>query len=296
MTGRERTRTGSRVVYNFPLGTGGVICMREVDFLAGELEAIAPYVRDRWLTRHALDVRGKTADANDLLTEVDLEVQRRIVSAIEKTFRRDAVVAEESGLDKLPEDRKGRCWFIDPIDGTQNFVRGIFPEFGVSVAFADGGEVIAGGVAMAGAEILMLAGRGLGATRNGKSIRVSAVARLETARVDIDFGYPHQRRETLDRFGQIICEAGQFRCYCAAIMGLCSVACGESDAYAGIFTQPWDSAAGVLLVEEAGGRATDFDGVRTNLVLGHSTIVASNGRIHDTVLERIAQPAPARAG
>jgi myo-inositol-1(or 4)-monophosphatase len=126
-------------------------------------------------------------------------------------------------------------------------------------------------------------------------MRVSGVAALGAARVDIDFGYPHQRRETLDRFSQLICDAGQFRCYCAAIMGLCSVACGETDAYAAIDTQPWDSAAGALLVEEAGGRATDFEGVRTNLVRGRSAIVVSNGRLHDAVLERIAQPAPVRA-
>jgi myo-inositol-1(or 4)-monophosphatase len=126
-------------------------------------------------------------------------------------------------------------------------------------------------------------------------MKVSVVAGLDSARVDIDFGYPNQRRDTLERFTGLICEAGQFRCYCAAIMGLCSVACGETDVYAAIDTQPWDSAAGALLVEEAGGRATDFDGVRTNLVRGHSAIVVSNGRLHDAVIERIVHAAPVRA-
>jgi myo-inositol-1(or 4)-monophosphatase len=267
--------------------------MRESEFIAGELEAITPYVRDRWLTRRALDVRGKTG-ANDLLTEVDLEVQRRLVSAIERAFPKDSIVAEEAGMDRLPADRKARCWFIDPVDGTQNFVRGMFPEFGVSLAFADGGEVRAGGVAMAGADIVMLAERGGGATRNGERMAVSGVSRLDEARIDIDFGYPDQRRDTLKRFSALICHAGQFRSYCAAVMGLCSVACGETDAYAGIDTQPWDSAAGALLVEEAGGRATNFEGVRLNLVLGPSAIVVSNGRLHDSVLARIGQPAATR--
>jgi len=194
-------------------------------------------------------------------------------------------------MDQLPGDRQVRCWFIDPIDGTQNFVRGMFPEFGVSLAFADAGEVCAGGVAMAGAEILMLAGKGLGATRSGKPMKVSSVGELGSARVDIDFGYPHQRQGTLDRFSGLICSAGQFRCYCAAIMGLCSVACGETDAYMANETQPWDSAAGALLVQEAGGRASTLSGDALNLVRGKSSILVSNGRVHDAVLAEIAQPA-----
>jgi len=268
--------------------------MRELEFIAEALGGVTPYVRDRWMTRHALDVRGKAAGVNDLLTEVDLEVQRRLVEAIGKAFPGDAVVAEEAGMDRLPVDRQVRCWFIDPIDGTQNFVRGMFPEFGVSLAFADVGEMRAGGVAMAGAETLMLAGKGLGATRNGAPMKVSDVFDLGSARVDVDFGYAHQRQGTLERFSALICDAGQFRCYCAAIMGLCSVACGETDAYMANETQPWDSAAGALLVQEAGGRATTLSGDPLNLVRGKSSILVSNGRIHDAVVAMIDQPAASR--
>jgi len=266
--------------------------MRELDFIGESLAAVSPYVRERYAQRGGLSVRGKRG-AMDLLTEVDLEVQRRLVEAIEKAFPGDLVVAEEAGLDQLPPDRQHRCWFIDPIDGTQNFVRGMFPDFGVSLAFADAGEVRAGGVAMAGAEILMLAGRGQGATRNGKPMRVSSVDKLAEARIDIDFGYPHQRQGTLDLFSALICEAGQFRCYCAAIAGLCAVACGETDAYAAMFTQPWDSAAGALLVEEAGGRVSTATGGPLNLVHGHSSIVVSNGAIHDEFVQGIRRPAAA---
>ncbi len=266
--------------------------MRELEFIGEGLEAVAPYVRERYAERGGLSVRGKRG-AMDLLTEVDLEVQRRLVAAIEKAFPGDLIVAEEAGLDTLPPDRQRRCWFIDPIDGTQNFVRGMFPDFGVSLAFADAGEVRAGGVAMAGANLLMLAGRGLGATRNGKPMRVSSVDKLAEARIDIDFGYPHQRKGTLELFSDLICEAGQFRCYCAAIAGLCAVACGETDAYAAMDTQPWDSAAGALLVEEAGGRVSTATGAPLNLVHGHSSIVVSNGAIHDAFVQRIRRPAVA---
>src|SRR5262245_7839768 len=165
--------------------------MRELDFIGESLNAVSPYVRERYQARREVSVRGKRG-AMDLLTEVDLEVQNRLVAAIEKAFPGDIIVAEEAGMDKLPPDRQRRCWFIDPIDGTQNFVRGMFPDFGVSLAFADAGEVRAGGVAMAGADMLMLAGKGLGATRNGKAIRVSGVDKLAESRIDIDFGYPHQ--------------------------------------------------------------------------------------------------------
>lgn len=264
--------------------------MRELSFIGEALEAVTPYVRDRYTQRGAVAIRGKS-EAMNLLTEVDLEVQNRVVAAITRAFPKDAIVAEEAGLDTLPPDRKGRCWFLDPIDGTQNFVRGLFPDFGVSLAFAEGGEVRAGGVAMAGADILMLAGRGLGATRNGKPMRVSTVAKLAEARIDIDFGYPHQRQGTLDLFSDLICEAGQFRCYCAAIAGLCAVACGETDAYAAMVTQPWDSAAGALLVEEAGGRVSTVTGDPLNLVYGHSSIVVSNGAVHDAFIQRIRRPA-----
>jgi myo-inositol-1(or 4)-monophosphatase len=266
--------------------------MRELEFIGESLETLSPYVRDRYVRRSGVVVRGKRG-AMDLLTEVDLEVQRRLVEAIGKAFPKDTVVAEEAGLDQLPPDRKGRCWFIDPIDGTQNFVRGMFPEFGVSLAFADDGEMRAGGVAMAGADILMLAGRGMGATRNGKPMRVSSVDTLAEARIDIDFGYPQQRQATLDAFSDLIREAGQFRCYCAAIMGLCSVACGETDVYSALDTQPWDSAAGALLVEEAGGRVTAFGAEPLNLVHGHAPIVASNRLLHDAFLRRVHSPASA---
>lgn len=264
--------------------------MRELEFIGDSLRAVSPYVRERYAKRGELSVRGKRG-AMDLLTEVDLEVQRRLVEAIGKTFPKDAIVAEEAGLDQLPADRKGRCWFIDPIDGTQNFVRGMFPQFGVSLAFAEAAEVRAGGVAMAGADILMLAGRGHGATANGKPMRVSSVDKLTEARIDVDFGYPHQRKGTLDLFSDLICEAGQFRCYCAAVAGLCAVACGETDVYTAMDTQPWDSTAGALLVEEAGGRVSTLSGEPLNLVYGHSSIVASNGAVHDAFIGRVRLPA-----
>lgn len=263
--------------------------MRELDFIEGQLKELAPYVREQYARRRTLDVEGKRG-VNDLLTEVDLEVQRRIVEAIEVSFPGDAVVAEEAGQHRLPDDPTTRSWLIDPIDGTQNFMRGLFPDFGISIAFAAEGEVKAGGVGMAAADRLFLAERGAGATCNGDPLRVSSVEHVHEARIDIDFGYPDQRDETWATFGALVREAGQFRCYCAAIMGLCSVAAGETDVYASVDTQPWDSSAGALLIEEAGGRVTAFDEAPIDLLQGRTPILATNSHLHADVLARLTQP------
>lgn len=263
--------------------------MREIEFVQTTLETLGPFVREQYALRHTLRVSQKDG-ANDLLTQVDLDVQKRIISAIQEHFPGDAIVAEEEGMDTLPGTKDQRCWFIDPIDGTQNFVRGLFPEFGVSIAFAQSGEIHAGGVAMPVTGDLFLAERGGGTTRNGLPIRVSDVDSIELARIDIDFGYPRLRKATLTRCMNLVLHAGQMRCFCAAIVGLCSVACGEAEAYTSIETHPWDAAAGTLLIEEAGGRATSFEGGRFDPFVKLTSIVVSNALIHDDLL-RMIEPA-----
>lgn len=260
--------------------------MRELEFIQSILESLAPFVREQHARRDSLKVRQKDG-ANDLLTQVDLEVQDRIVRGIQEQFPDDTIVAEEAGMDALPEKPESRCWFIDPIDGTQNFLRGLFPEFGVSIAFAQSRETRAAGIAMPVSGDLFLAEQGRGATRNGQPIHVSEVDSLGLARVDIDFGYPRLREGTLKRCTDLIVQAGQVRCYCAAIVGLCSVACGEADAYTSIETHPWDAAAGALLIEEAGGRVTSFEGDRFSPLIPITSIAVSNGIIHDDLLHMI---------
>ncbi len=260
--------------------------MPELEFIQSILESLAPFVREEHALRGSLKVRQKDG-ANDLLTRVDLEVQDRIVRGIQEQFSGDTIVAEEAGMDVLPEKPESRCWFIDPIDGTQNFLRGLFPEFGVSIAFAESRETRAAGIAMPVSGDLFLAEQGHGATRNGKPIHVSKVDSLGLARVDIDFRYPRLREGTLRRCTDLIVQAGQVRCYCAAIVGLCSVACGEADAYTSIETHPWDAAAGALLIEEAGGRVTSFEGDRFSPLMPLTSIAVSNGRIHDDLLRLI---------
>ncbi|MEK7795142.1 MAG: inositol monophosphatase family protein, partial [Candidatus Hydrogenedentota bacterium] len=247
----------------------------EAAFIESILREVSPYVRERYAERRSIAVSSKTGP-NDLLTEVDSEVQRRIVSAITRAYPGDCIVAEEDGMNHAPGDLNARCWIIDPIDGTQNFVRGLFPMFGVSIAFAEKRLVRAGGVMMPVVDDLFLAEHGAGARRNGAALWASKRTDLATARVEIDFGNPTIRRDSLDRFSGFIEHAGEVRTVCAAVVGLCSVAAGEADGYVNVGLSEWDYAAAALIVEEAGGAVSRLDGSPVVLFDGRRGMLATN--------------------
>lgn len=260
--------------------------MIEIELIENAFAAVTPYVRERHADKAGMEISSKD-HATDLLTEVDLEVQRRVAAMITEAFPHDLIVAEEEGRTRYPDDPNARAWLIDPIDGTQNFVRSLLPEFGISIAFAQDGLLVAGGVSFPITGDVFLAGRGAGALHNGCTTRVSDVRSLTTARVEIDFGGPSIRQRTLDRAGSILLHTGQFRCHCAAVLGLCSIASGDSDAYVHVALSPWDYAAGLLLAEEAGGRSSDFHGNPIHLFRENDGILVSNGHLHDELLAHI---------
>ncbi len=257
--------------------------MSELELIEEAFDALIPYVRERHEDREYLDISSKS-HANDLVTEVDIEVQRQLVSLIQEAFPDDVVVGEEGRYARYPGDPCARAWLIDPIDGTQNFVRSLLPEFGISIAFSRGGLPVAGGVAFPVTGDVFLAERGAGARRNGSAIHVSNVHSLSVARVEIDFGGPPARRPTLDRAREILLNAGQFRCHCAAVLGLCSVATGDGDGYVHVSLRPWDYAAGLLLAEEAGGTSSDLSGHPLQLFGQNDGVLVSNGHIHEELL------------
>jgi myo-inositol-1(or 4)-monophosphatase len=263
--------------------------MTEIQLIENVFDTLIPYVCERHADKKGLEVSSKS-HATDLLTEVDLEVQRRIVGMIQQFFPEDIVVGEEEGYARYPDDPNARTWLIDPIDGTQNFVRSLLPEFGISIAFARNGLPLVGGVAFPISGDVFLAERGAGATRNGQPVHVSEIASLRLARVEIDFDGPAIRQPTLDRAQEILTNAGQFRCHCAAVLGLCSVASGDSDGYVHVSLNPWDYAAGLLLAEEAGGRSSDFHGNPLHLFHQNDGILVSNGGIHDELLAHLKHP------
>lgn len=260
--------------------------MVEFEWLKGQLAELSGYVREKYASRSTVHIETKL-DASDLLTEVDLTVQRLLSEAILERFPEDIVVAEESGQHRYPENPDARCWVIDPIDGTQNFVRGFFPIFGISAAFAQNGvpQCAIVDVPMPGWSFEAVAGAG--ATRNGVPLRVSTIPDAGDARIEVDFGSRPKREGSLARFDTLLREAGALRCYGSAALGLCAVASGDSDVYLNVALSPWDYAAGILLVTEAGGQATRPDGQAIHLFGDDQGIVATNGHLHKQVVGRV---------
>ncbi|MBI5094122.1 MAG: inositol monophosphatase [Candidatus Hydrogenedentes bacterium] len=257
--------------------------MTEIAFIESVLTDVASYVRERYLDRTHLEVSTKT-EANDLLTEVDLETQRRVVARINAQFPGDIVVAEEANLNVLPPDTHARTWFLDPIDGTQNFVRGIFPLFGVSLAFAQQGIVRSGGVMLPMNNDLFLGERGAGAFRSGKRLHVANVSSVALARADIDFSVPSHRDETLQRATRLIVKTGQIRCFCSAVVAMCSIASGDADIFFNVGLSPWDYAASQVILEEAGGKTSRLDGSPLHFFDKRRGVLATNGHIHAETL------------
>ncbi|MCK6529451.1 inositol monophosphatase [Myxococcota bacterium] len=229
----------------------------------------------------------------DLVTEVDRAAEAIVTEAISAAFPADAVLAEEGGSSGVAGRR---LWLVDPLDGTTNFVHGV-ERVAVSVALVDGGETVLGVVVDAFQDRLHAAVRGGGATTDGHALRVSATPDLSSSLVAT--GFPYDRRE---RSGFYLCFVEAFmrrthgiRRFGSAALDLVDVAAGRFDAFWEFGLKPWDTAAGALLVEEAGGRVTDGDGGPWRP--GDPLVVASNGRVHGeaTALIRAVAQTAARA-
>lgn len=224
--------------------------------------------------------------AADIVTATDLEAQALIVRRIRRKFPTHGILAEE-GLDVVA-GAEWR-WIVDPLDGTKNFAHGL-PSFSVSIAAERDGRVELGVVLNPIHDELFVAVRGCGAWCNGRPIRVSEARNLGQA--FLGTGLPHRVRRfagsvgrTFTRFA--ISSLG-VRDHGAGALDLCYVACGRFDGYWEIDQSPWDIAAGGLIVEEAGGRMSNFRG-RAFDIFGGET-VASNGKIHEQILAVLAMP------
>jgi len=263
------------------------VAMTEIEFIEDFLRENAQYAREKYAMRQEITVTAKR-DANDLLTEVDLTLQKRAVDQIRDRFPGDSIVAEEGEFSAIPKEPSGRCWVMDPIDGTNNFVRGLFPVYGISIGFALNGEAVSGGVMLPGVDRMLLAERGGGATMNGAPIRVSEVQTLEESRIDLDFSGIWDRRAIVDKALGVLIESGQIRCHGSAVASLAQVASGDAEAYVHMSLSPWDYAACQVIVEEAGGMATRHDGTPLRLFDGRKGVLVSNGAIHEALMALIA--------
>lgn len=258
--------------------------MTEYEFIQSFVLEAGAYVREMHGKHSELAIETKRY-ASDLLTEADLTVQRRCVEALKTAFPEDRLVAEEEGYDTFPADQENRCWILDPIDGTNNFVRSLFPMFGISLAFSNHGVIQSGGVYLPVSDDLFLAERGKGATHNGKPLQVSPVDDISAAKIEMDLGWTYERKDSIARGYDLLCAAGQVRCHGVAVVSLCQVARGDMDAFYHNTLNPWDYAASQVIVEEAGGKATRLDNSPLNLFDGRSGVLMSNGVLHDKIVE-----------
>ena len=220
----------------------------------------------------------------DLVTAADKESEAFLVRSILEAFPEDSVLAEEDG--EQGGGNSGYLWIIDPLDGTTNFVHS-HPQFSVSVALTRNGEGVFGAVNAPARKELFLAARGKGATLNGKPIHVSQTDSLSQSLLASGFAY--DRRERMDvllsRLAKALLAARGFRREGAAAQDLCSVAAGRLDGFWEDNLNAWDVAAGAVILEEAGGRLSGFDG-GTHDIFARNT-VATNGRIHGALLETL---------
>lgn len=233
--------------------------------------------RERLWLEHDIAFKGES----NLVTEVDTACEEMIVGAIRGKYPEHDILAEENAYRPLNSSHK---WIIDPLDGTTNYAHG-FPWFAVSIALEIDGEVQAGVVYHPMMNELFTATKGKGAFLNGESIHVSRRAPLKNCLLAT--GFPYDRRwdneNNFTNFAKMQMAARAVRRVGAAALDLAYVAAGRLDGYWECKLKPWDVAAGMLLVEEAGGRVSNHGGGPYSIY--DHRIMASNGLIHDDMIE-----------
>ena len=243
---------------------------------------------DVMMSRFGQAVRIDKKGAIDLVTEVDVAIERAFRAMIESRFPHHAVLGEEMGGSAAAV--AGPCWVFDPIDGTTNFAHGV-PIFCASVALEIDGRAEVSAVYDPTRRELFSAERGGGAFLNGRPIRVSAAATLVDAVLVTGFPYDvHQRvDEIVGLFAAFVGKARAVRRLGSAAIDLCYVAAGRMDGFWESDLKAWDIAGGALLVEEAGGRVTTMDGGPFSSRAGR--VLASNGPLHEQMLDVIRMAA-----
>jgi len=233
------------------------------------------------LLRHYFErrVRFEMKGEFDLVTEADRASEKLIVERLKQQFPEHGVVAEEGGGHASSSAYR---WYVDPLDGTTNFAHG-YPVWNVTLALEKDGELIAGVVFDPTRDELFAAERGSGAFVNGRRTRVSQADRVADGLFCT--GFPNHNRATnpnIHYFHELAMSAHGVRRGGSAALDLAYVAAGRLDGFWEIGLNPWDMAAGILLIEEAGGVCTDMKGARHHLRSPH--ILADNGLVHDEVL------------
>jgi myo-inositol-1(or 4)-monophosphatase len=239
-----------------------------------------------------MDVRPK-GNPRDLVTEWDLRSEELIRRVLAERTPGVPVLGEEAGERGGAADNAGTLrWIVDPIDGTVNFAHGL-PIWAISIAIEDAGQILAGVVAAPGLGWWFEAARGGGAhDGNGRPLQVSAIAEVPHALLVTGFPYDRATRpdNNFAEWAHLQRRAGACRRLGAASIDLCLVACGWMDGYWERHLKPWDTAAGALIVEQAGGVVTNWVGGGFDLHEG--AVVATNGAIHEELVAELGRVVP----
>lgn len=243
---------------------------------AGEL------IRSKFNTNFSLEFK---TNESDLVTEVDKASEKIIVDFIRKKYPSHGIITEEGeGLTSRSEYN----WVVDPLDGTVNFAHGL-PIFAVSIGVQKNDEIIAGVVYDIMQNVIYLAELNNGAYENERKIKVNENANLRRALLVTGFPYDvnENPENALGKFVAFTKAARGIRRLGSAAIDFCYVANGVFDGFWEVHLKPWDMCAGKLIVEEAGGLVTDFDGSKINIF--SKRILASNGRVHKAMIEVLKQ-------
>jgi len=250
--------------------------MEYLDFAIELARAGGDVLKQYMAGEKQVELKGRA----NLVTVADKESEALIIRRIRERYPDHAILAEESGASGAGRSK----WIIDPLDGTTNFAHQ-YPFFCVSIGFEQAGEVVSGAVYDPWRDEMFSGARGLGSFLNGERLQVSGVAKLGDGLLTT--GFPYRVREkialAMSQFEAFIIESQAVRRGGSAALDMCYTALGRCDGFWELDLSPWDTAAGLVILEEAGGRVTDFKGNPYSVYM--KEILASNGKIHEELVE-----------
>jgi len=231
-----------------------------------------------------IEIEYKTNISN-LVTNIDLKAEEAIINYILNNFPTHSILSEESGKSLKDEEF---LWVVDPLDGTTNFAHGL-PIFSVSIGLMNRGEIIAGVIYDVMRNVLYTAELNKGAFANGRKLSVNENDDIRKSLLVTGFPYNVDENpdNVIEKFSKVIKSSRAVRRLGSAAIDMCYVAEGVFDGFWEVSLNPWDMCAGVLLIEEAGGRVTDEYGSRIDIF--EKQIVATNGKIHNSLLNLLSE-------
>jgi myo-inositol-1(or 4)-monophosphatase len=255
--------------------------MAILDFLTPVVREVGRFLLERLGNAQSIQFKGRA----NLVTEMDRRSEERLIQAIRAQYPEHAILSEEIGA--LPGGAGQPEWILDPIDGTTNYVHGL-PYFCVALALRQGRQLLAGLVYAPYVDELYWAERGRGAFMNGHPLQVSTTPVLDDALLTTGFPGDLSRASdtNIEHFLALMPKTRAIRRMGSASLDLCNVAAGRLDGYWQPTLPVWDAAPGAMIVEEAGGRVTDFAGQGD---VYEGSIVATNGKIHLALVDVLRQ-------